>query len=58
MIVYLCGKCKKQIKNYNGDNDRVVLKYYIEKQVEYQGWYKIILCDECADNFTKWLEGE
>ena len=56
MIKYCCDKCGEEIKKYDGDNDRMVLNYYIEKNDGYQGWYRIILCDECSNKLTEWLK--
>lgn len=53
MIKYCCDRCGEEIKGYDVDNDRMALNYYIEKHDMYQGWGKIILCNECADKLTK-----
>lgn len=34
MIKYCCDKCGEEIKEYDGDNDRMVLNYYIEKTMD------------------------
>ena len=49
---------KKVIKDYYGYNGYDVLKYMIKQSDNLGGWRKILLCDECADKLTKWLEEE